>query len=245
MPRWLKRTLLALGFLVVLLGALVYAYAQPLPAKTVALEAMRGDTSVRVSSTGSAIVFTPNAPTTRGFVFYQGARVAPEAYAPALLRIAQAGYIIFVPRMPLNFAVLGVGAAKGIMDANPDIRSWAIGGHSLGGAMACSYAVGDARIQMLVFWAAYCDRSFDLSSNAQIRVTSIAAARDGLATADKIERAKQYAPATTRYVVIQGMNHAQFGDYGNQDGDNPATLDNAAATDAVVRATLEALSQLK
>jgi hypothetical protein len=245
MPRWLKRTLWGLGFLVVLLGALVYAYAQPLPAKTGALEAMRGNASVRVSDANGVITFQPNAPVTKGFVFYPGARVAPEAYAPALLRIAETGYTVFVPRMPLNFAVLGVGAAKGIMDANPEIRSWAIGGHSLGGAMACNYAKNDPRVQVLIFWAAYCDRSFDLSANTQIKVTSIAASRDGLATSDKVERAKQYAPSSARYIAIKGMNHAQFGDYGNQDGDNPATIDNAEATTAVVNATLQALSQLK
>jgi pimeloyl-ACP methyl ester carboxylesterase len=163
----------------------------------------------------------------------------------ALLEVAAAGYTVFVPKMPLNFAVLGSQAARAIIDSHPAITAWALAGHSLGGAMACSYATGDPRVRVLIFWAAYCDKSFDLSGDPSIAVTSISAALDGLATPAKVDSTKQYAPPSTVYVSIAGMNHAQFGDYGAQSGDNPATLSPSVATRRVVAATLKALEQLE
>lgn len=38
--------------------------------------------------------------------------------------------------MPFRLAVLDMDAAKGIQEHYPEIESWYIGGHSLGGSMA-------------------------------------------------------------------------------------------------------------
>ena len=245
MPKWLQRTLIGFLSVVVVLAVIVGIYAQPLTAQSAALGAMKGSATVTVRDEANQIVYAPNAGSGKGFIFYQGARVAPQAYSVALLEIAAAGYTIFVPKMPLNFAVLGSGAAKAIIDAHPEISGWAIAGHSLGGAMACSYATGDPRVKVLIFWAAYCDKSFDLSANSSITVTSISGALDGLATPAKVAATKIYAPSSTVYINIPGMNHAQFGDYGPQSGDNPATLGAPEATGRVVAATLTALEQLR
>jgi len=47
-------------------------------------------------------------------------------------------------------------------------------------------------------------------------------------------------PEDTSLVVIEGGNHAQFGDYGPQEGDGTATL----ARDAQQRATVDAILEL-
>ena len=245
MPNWLQRTLIVLLAVIVVFGVVVAIYAQPLPAQPLALEAMKGSDYVTVTDDAAQIVYAPKAGSRRGLIFYQGARVAAQAYSQSLSRIAAAGYAVFVPKMPLNFAVLNIKAAAAIIDAHPEISAWAIAGHSLGGAMACNYAAGDARVKVLIFWAAYCDKSFDLSANSSIRVTSISGSLDGLATPAKVQSTKAFAPPSTVYVSVRGMNHAQFGDYGPQSGDNPATLSAAEATDRVVAATLEALGKLE
>ena len=245
MPKWLQRTLIALLAVVVILAVVVGIYAQPLSAQVAALEAIRGSATVTVTNDASQIVLAPKAASNKGLIFYQGAKVAPEAYGVALLEVAEAGYTVFVPKMPLNFAVLNAAAAKTIIDTHPDITAWAIAGHSLGGAMACSYAKDDPRVTVLIFWAAYCDQSFDLSANPSIAVTSISGALDGLATPAKVQGTKMYAPPSTVYVSIAGMNHAQFGDYGAQSGDNPATISPSQATQRVIAVTLEALAKLK
>ncbi len=245
MPKWLQRTLIVLLALVAVLAVVVAIYAQPLSAKPAALEAMKGNGAVTVTDEANQIVYAPKSGSSKGLIFYQGAKVAPQAYSLPLLAIAAAGYTVFVPKMPLNFAVLNIGAAKAIIDAHPEISAWAIAGHSLGGAMACSYVKGDPRVNVLIFWAAYCDKSFDLSGNLSIAVTSISGSLDGLATPAKVDATRGYAPASTVYVSIAGMNHAQFGDYGAQSGDNAATLGATEATKRVVAATLKALARLE
>ena len=245
MPKWLQRTLIVLLSLLIVLAVIVGIYAQPLSAQSGALNAMKGNASVTVTDEAAQIVYAPKAGSSKVLVFYQRAKVAPQAYSVTLLEIAAAGYTVFVPKMPLNFAVLNVQAAAPIINAHPEITAWALAGHSLGGAMACSYAKGDPRVKVLILWAAYCDKSFDLSGNSGIAVTSIGGTLDGLATLEKVRNTKPFAPSSTVYVRIAGMNHAQFGDYGPQSGDKPATLGATQATQRVVALTLKALGKLE
>jgi hypothetical protein len=60
-------------------------------------------------------------------------------------------------------------------------------------------------------------------------VLSIAASNDGLSTAAKIDGAANMLPADADFTVLDGANHAQFGDYGTQPGD----LDSTVTTEAV------------
>ena len=76
-------------------------------------------------------------------------------------------------------------------------------------------------------------------------MVSLSGTLDGLATPDKIESTKKLLPADTKYVAIEGGNHAQFGWYGSQDGDNTATISREAEQDQVVEATEELLQSLK
>jgi dienelactone hydrolase len=243
MKPWLRNTLLVLGVVVLTLGAMLLIVSRPFPALQAAQAALMSSQGVVVENTASSLRFTPAQPNGKGLIFYQGARVAAEAYAVPLRAIAEAGYTVVAPKMPLNFAVFNQNAADSVIASQPNLV-WAIAGHSLGGAMACSYAKNSGKVKTLIFWAAYCDKSFDLSSNLNINVTSIAGEKDGLATPDKVAATKAFAPSSSKYVVIQGMNHAQFGDYGEQGGDSPPTISNGEATQKLIAATLEALKSL-
>ena len=239
MPKWLRNTLIVVGSILAALAAVVFVVSRPLPAEQLALAAMTSGLDLTVENTDNSIFFRPKKFGKTGLIFYPGARVSPEAYAVPLRAIAEAGYLVYIMKMPLNFAVFNVNAADSIIQSNSDI-SWAIAGHSLGGAMACSYAKNKGKVTRLIFWAAYCDKSFDFSSS-QIPVTSISGSEDGLATPEKVVATKIFAPSSTKYIEIKGMNHAQFGDYGQQSGDKPATISAEQATKAVIAATLEAL----
>ncbi len=248
MPKWLRNTLIVFGAIFAALGAVVFVVSRPLPAEAQALAAMTSSADLLVENTENSILFenTTNSSGMKhkriakfGFIFYPGARVAPEAYAVPMRAIAKAGFIVYVMKMPLNFAVFNVNAADSIISSNPEI-SWAIGGHSLGGAMACSYAKNKGGVSKLIFWAAYCDKSFDFSSS-QIPVTSIFGSEDGLATPEKVAATKLFAPPSTQYIEIKGMNHAQFGDYGDQSGDKKASISAEEANKAIIAATINAL----
>ena len=127
----------------------------------------------------------------------------------------------------------------------PPLAHWAVGGHSLGGVMAAHYAHDHPRtVQGLALWAAYPQASDDLSGSA-LSVVSISGSLDGLSTPAKIAASRPLLPASTTWVVIAGGDHGQFGWYGPQSGDNPATLDHAAQSAQTVAATVALLAALR
>ncbi len=225
------------GFVVWASGA-----SQPMPE---ALAALQPDAQVKVE-TGQWIVFRPvMTEPTMGFIVYPGGRVDSRAYAPAARAIAAQGYLVVITPMPLNLAIFGVEKASDVIKVFPSIKRWAIGGHSLGGSMAASYINRHPQaIQGLVLWASYPADSDNLSSRS-LAVTSIYGTRDGLATGDKIEKSRALLPSSTMWVKIEGGNHAQFGWYGLQAGDNQATLSRAAQQQQTVAATFELLRRVE
>lgn len=240
--RWLL--LLLLIPVVAVVGFVVWASmaAQPMPE---ALAAMQSDGQVKVT-TDKWLVFTPvGKEADTALIFYPGAKVDARAYAPAAHRLAADGYMVVITPMFLNLAIFGADQANDVIAAYPNISKWAISGHSLGGAFAAHYAHDHtAKVKGLVLLAAYPPDSDDMSQQ-DIDVTSISGTLDGLATPDKIEASKKLLPADTKYVPIEGGNHAQFGWYGAQDGDNAATISREAQQDEVVKATAELLGSLK
>lgn len=87
---------------------------------------------MQIEQDGNIVSFSPQEPTV-GMIFYPGGKVQCEAYAPLMLACAQRGIFCVLVRMPGNLAVLHPDAADGIPEKYPQIESWYIGGHSLGG----------------------------------------------------------------------------------------------------------------
>lgn len=242
---WLRILLAISGLLaVLLLGFVAWGStpAQPMPE---ALSALQSTPQVTVT-TGKWLTFQPAAmqPST-GFIFYPGGRVDYRAYAPAALAIAEKGYLVVIPHMPLNLAVLNPGAAAGVIAAHPEISHWAVGGHSLGGSMAANFVyTHPGAVDGLVLWASYPAASNNLSQ-AGLRVLSISGTLDGFSTLEKIAASRSLLPANTVWAAIPGGDHAQFGWYGLQSGDNPATISREEQQQQIVQATLSFLESLK
>ena len=74
---------------------------------------------------------------------------------------------------------------------------------------------------------------------------SVFGSEDGLATGKKIEASKQLLPPDTIWVKIEGGNHAQFGWYGDQAGDNVATVSREEQQEQTISATIKMLEQIK
>lgn len=227
--------------LLLTLGFVIWALTGP-GAMPEAEAALTSDSLVDVD-TDRWLVFHPASgdPST-GLIFYPGARVDPVAYAPLAQAIAAEGYLVVIAPMPLNLAFLAPNRALEVMDAYPEISSWAVGGHSLGGAMAANFAANHPEeVAGLALWAAYPGQSDDLS-NQDLIVTSIYGTNDGLASLDEIRASESLLPLDTSWVAIQGGNHGQFGWYGSQSGDNPAGVSREDQHAQIVQATLEMLS---
>ncbi len=215
----------------------------PLQPMAQALASLQGDEQVGVIE-GRWIVFQPlTAPRSTGFIFYPGGRVDPRAYAPQARAIAEQGFLVVITPMPLNLAVFGANRGSEVMAAFPEIEHWVIGGHSLGGAMAANFARNHpGAVEGVVFWAAYPAASDSLADRSDLTVYSIYGTQDGLAMPDKIEASRALLPPTARFIPIEGGNHAQFGWYGEQPGDNPATIGRSQQQQMTVDATVEALA---
>ena len=205
-------------------GAFVLWAETPLGPMPEALAALESDAQVQVEQ-GEWLVFRPigRSPET-GVIIYPGGRIDPRSYAPQGRALAEQGYLAIIVPMPLNLAVFNSSAAADVIAAFPEITHWAAGGHSLGGAMAANFTLENpSALDGVFFWASY-PASSDKLSGQTLRVVSIYATLDGLATSDEIDASRPLLPADTTWVSIEGGNHAQFGWYGDQPGDNPATI---------------------
>ncbi|PKL11620.1 MAG: alpha/beta hydrolase [Spirochaetae bacterium HGW-Spirochaetae-8] len=158
-------------------------------------------------------------------VFYPGALVEPEAYIPIARAIAGAsGMMVVIVPMPLDLAVLAPQRGMAVLARFPEITHWYAAGHSLGGAMAAALvAKNPDSFAGLVFMAAYPAKSTPLVDTG-VPVLSLYAQFDGLATLEKIEASKALLPPDTWFLLIEGGNHAGFGDYGPQKNDGQAII---------------------
>ena len=180
---------------------------------------------------------------TVGLILYPGAGVEPAAYAPLAVEIADTGFLVTIQQAPLGLAILDSDMAQVSIDAYPDIDDWAVGGHSLGGAMAARFASESSQVDGLVLLAAYPEGGLDLSDSG-LEVISIYGDRDLLATPDEVLGAEPRLPDDTEFVLVEGGNHAQFGSYGRQPRDGEASIPASEQRRAIAGAVSRFLSDL-
>ncbi len=175
-------------------------------------------------------------------IFYPGAKVEYTAYLPLLSDLAEQGIDCFLIKMPCNLAFFGQNKAKKIMDSY-EYDYWYLSGHSLGGAMAASYASGHLEsLNGLVLLAAYPTKSLKSDS---FSVLSLYGSEDGVLNMEKMEEGKAYMPVDYAEVCIEGGNHAQFGNYGEQKGDHAADISREEQQAQTVEAILKMMEAHK
>ena len=175
-------------------------------------------------------------------IFYPGAKVEYTAYLPLLSDLAEQGIDCFLIKMPCNLAFFGQNKAKKIMDSY-EYDHWYLSGHSLGGAMAASYASGHLEsLNGLVLLAAYPTKSLKSDS---FSVLSLYGSEDGVLNMEKMEEGKAYMPVDYAEVCIEGGNHAQFGNYGEQKGDHAADISREEQQAQTVEAILKMMEAHK
>lgn len=220
----MKIGLVILSALVLSLGAAFTWYISTSyePQKQ-AIEALLTTEKVEVVEEDDYFVFKPNEKLQDvGLIFYQGGKVEEEAYAPLMQLIAEKGIEVYLLKIPFNLAVFDSDAAGEVIKEIEDINKWYIAGHSLGGVMASSFAKENSNLlNGIIFLASY--PSADLSQ-IPINSLSIYGSKDKVLNAEAYEKALSKFPKQTIEVIIEGGNHAQFGDYGQQAGDGEAGI---------------------
>lgn len=171
----------------------------------------------------NTIVFEPKNATT-GFIFYPGGKVEHTAYIPLMQELSSKGILCVLVKMPFNLAVFDINAADGIQENYPEIDSWYIGGHSLGGSMAASYiAENTDNFEGLILLGSYSTADI---SNTDLKVLSIYGSEDYVLNREKYTNTKTNLPDDFTEIIIDGGCHAYFGMYGPQEGDGTPTISN-------------------
>ncbi|MBQ9043855.1 MAG: alpha/beta hydrolase [Eggerthellaceae bacterium] len=189
-----------------------------------------------------AIAFVPDQPSA-GFIFYPGAKVQPEAYAPLMTQLAERDILCILVKPLFNLAILDVNIADGLTAQFPDVETWAIGGHSMGGVAASDYAANhEGAFESVVFLASY--PTADLTGFDGTTL-SLAGTNDLVLNRTNYEKAGDLLPSASTSIDIDGGNHAYFGNYGEQAGDGQATItreeQQSQAADAIAALTSSAL----
>lgn len=202
-------------------GVVIWSQVGVHAAEPEPLAAVRADPGIRFIDDSAGIVMAPadSEPTGDGLVFIPGGKVDPWAYASTLSGlVAEDGMTVVITKPWLNLAFFDLRPLTSFTDLAPDVDTWLVGGHSLGGVRACMMAT-DA--DGLALFASYC--STDLSDSG-LPVLSLAGSEDGLSTPEKIADASDLLPADTIFTEIPGASHASFGAYGPQAGDGTPTI---------------------
>ena len=208
--------------------------------------ALIGDERVAVEEAGAVVSFRPKRePRATGLIFYPGAMVEPAAYAPLARRIAENGYPVFILKLPLRSAprpshVEGLyRRTADTMRGHPEVKRWVVSGHSRGGALAARYGKEHGReVSGLILIATSHPKAPDRDlSGASYPILKIFGTNDGLASEAEVNANRKYLPANSILRRIEGGNHAQFGEYGRQLGDQKAGI----SRDEQQSLTLEAM----
>jgi len=199
------------------------------------------DTGVEVTSTEHSVVMAPaGVASGTGLVFIPGAKVDPYAYMYKLAGIVErTGATIVITKPTLNLAFFDQRPLTTFTADAPGVERWFVGGHSLGGVRACMLS-DDPAVTGLILFGSYCAN--DLADSG-LDVLSISGSRDGLTTPEKIADARPLLPTDATFVEIEGLNHAGFGDYGTQPGDNSATIPTDQQRDEITDALATVLTR--
>ena len=220
-----KAALITLISLVVLciatfIGLEIYS-ADYYRADTAGISEIDFSDSITVDASRSGIVtIAPASKSEAGIIFYPGGKVEYISYLPLMYAMAERGIYCVLVEMPYNLAVLDINAADRVIASHPEIEKWYIGGHSLGGSMAASYAAANkSKIEGVFLLGSY--STVDLTHT---RVITVYGTEDGIMNRSSFELYKSNLPSGAIELEIHGANHAYFGFYGEQAGDGTSEI---------------------
>ncbi|WP_207505130.1 alpha/beta hydrolase [Telluribacter humicola] len=221
--KWTKWKIIRTVWVAAGLGFMVWLWSG-MQADGVGEEILRSDAAVEVTETEDYISFTPTSTSSKVLLFYPGALVDPVAYAPLCRKVAASGCPVYLIKMPWRLALNGYTKPKEIGLLGDTTKQYLLAGHSQGAKMAAQFVYENpSLIDKLILLGTTHPRDIDLSTS-QIPILKIQGTHDGVAAVEEMNRNKSKLPSTTKYVLIEGGNHTQFGFYGYQLGDSEASI---------------------
>lgn len=222
----LKITVISIVSLILISVGLFFVWANDYyKAEDLAITAMNTDNSIE--KIDNLTILTPDNASDIGIIFYPGAKVEDIAYIPLLNKLKNAGYTCVLVKMPFNMAIFDSAAADKVFEILPNIKSWYMAGHSMGGAIASDYASKNQdKIDGLILMGAYIYGDYPPEKALTVYGTFNS----------NLEKNINY---TENIIKIEGGNHAQFGNYGKQKGDPDATISAQMQQDITASAIID------
>jgi pimeloyl-ACP methyl ester carboxylesterase len=214
----LKKILKLAGIGLVVVAVLMFGWLEYSTVKNnaapgeLALAALESTNDVIVEE-GDWLVMKPaNASPVTGLIIYPGANCDIRGYAPLMREIAAAGYLVVAISMPYDFAIFDPGAARDVPARFPDIKNWVLAGHSMGGAMAGTFAASNSEMLAgLIMWDSYPAVSL---ADSGLKITSIHRATLEGEQPDNFKAfVDRYPPESTTWVPVRGGIHMYFGSF--------------------------------
>ena len=245
-PFTLKHWIL-IALAIILMGLLIWGISwatfarPPLPEAEAALES---DSLVEVTDEPWLVFDPAGGDEQTGLIFYPGGRIDPRSYSNMMRDIAEEGYLVIVPSMPINMAIFDTNVAKEIINHFSGVEKWVIAGHSVGGTSAAIFTSKNPdMIDGLAIWASYPANSADLSG-LDLPVYMIYGELDEGVDRPVVEEKKVLLPPDTVYLEIPGGDHHQFGTYLVDPGVDHSTTPREVQQDLIIQGTLDLLDKV-
>ncbi|KAI8799646.1 hypothetical protein BJ742DRAFT_845068 [Cladochytrium replicatum] len=227
--------------LLAFLALVIYAKAASYGPDSTAISALQSNLNVTAFTGvtgGTWLVFvpTPLVNTTaaaKGLILYPGGFVNAYAYAPIASHIAAAtSAVVVITPFFLEAAIFGWGKSSDVVSyfssatlngAIPPVKTWILGGHSLGGAFATYHLsnIGDGT--PIKGFLGLAGAGFDISG-LKIQGALLRGSNDMVYSADSAKKGATQLPSGSVIKEIAGGNHGQWGSYGPQKGDGTPTI---------------------
>jgi pimeloyl-ACP methyl ester carboxylesterase len=145
--------------------------------------------------------------------------------------------------MPWRLASRGYNMPKELHLFDDSTKIYILAGHSQGAKMAGQFVFENPTlISKLILIGTTHPRDISLA-NSEIPILKIYGSKDGVANEKSIIDNKSKLPETAKFVKIEGANHAQFGYYGTQLGDNTATISRQQQQEETLKSIMEFIRQ--
>ena len=244
--QWIHYIWVRAGLLVLVISPIAMFLmfrAQNLPPQTFTTTA-----GVRVTESDFYVRFQPGTATRNGVMLIPGCPADPHAYAPLARRLAERNVLAVVIKVPYRCAPWPPHQAElrrrvaGVIDSCFDC-AWTLAGHSRGArhALELARALPAGRIAGLILMGSTHPREESFAS-LSMPVVKVLASEDGVAPMEQSAARRELLPPHTRWEVVEGGNHAQFGYYGYQLWDRPATISREQQHEQVTAVILSAVN---
>ena len=231
-PVWKKILVITTSVLAILLlviGVALTVFWVGYPPTSVSTEIVKNNPELVVDRLNYISILGKTSGSEKILLFYPGAGVQPRAYVHNLFALRDVYRYILIVKFPANLAVLANTRGDTVLTeflqdfhySTEYLKSTNIvlAGHSLGGAMLSEYysrTKYKSLIQGVIFMGAY--PSSNSLKDVALPALFLYGEKDGLIETQKVTASTEgWKNAKTE--IIAGMNHAQWGDYGDQNGD--------------------------